>query len=184
MNINQLTANLFHSLQRNGHVVDESAAFLLWAEFASEDAIGLKIEVVFLKEGLQSVVFQFKLCFHHAFLVLVVKHIRIGTVAQGKAQGTEQDGLARTSFARDDIETAFETDIQFVYQGVVTDVQLLEHGMGIYLPLFCSIASYLDDCEGSTAFMMLAASVRNFISPCEKTWMISSRLLSTISCRK
>ena len=127
MDVDQLASNLFHDLQSHGRVVDESTAFLLRVEFTAKDALGLKVEVIFLKQGLQVFVIQCKLGFHHAFLVLVVEHACVGTVAQGKTQCAEQDGLARASFAGNDIETSLKTDTQFVNQGVITDVQLLEH---------------------------------------------------------
>ena len=125
VDVDQLVANGLHRLQRHGRVVDEGTAFLLWVQLAAEEAFTVKVEVVFLEQRLQIVVSQFKLGFHHAFLLLVVEYACVGTVAQGKTQGAKQDGLAGTRFTCNDIESFFETDFYLVNQCVIADMQLL-----------------------------------------------------------
>ena len=126
MDVNKLIANLFHHLKGDGSIVDEGAAFLLWAEFASKDTlVGVVVKVILLEEVFHAVVIEGEGGFHDAFLVFVEQDSAVATVTQYKSQGAQKDGLTGSCFTGNHAESPAEINREILDKRIVLDVKVL-----------------------------------------------------------
>ncbi len=65
--------------------------------------------------------------FHGGGVGLRPNHVRRSPVAQKQAHRADQNGLARSGFARNDVEALFKRNVQFVDDGKVGNTELIKH---------------------------------------------------------
>ena len=123
MDVNELFAQLTHSGEWHGGVVDEGTALACCRELSSDDGIVcIVVDVVIIEEGLHAVSRQVEMGFYHAAVSACLDGLGVGTVAQEQTDGAEDDALSGSCFARDDGEAWIESNVKLVDECEVLDI--------------------------------------------------------------
>ena len=121
MDIHQAGAHLAELAERYGHVVDEGAALARRGDDPGQGCLCGVVEVVFGEIGFQSASLQVEGPLYRAVARGVLHGRSVVLGPQQQPEGAEQNRLAGTRFARDDVQVRVHLHFEFVDERVVFD---------------------------------------------------------------
>ena len=121
MDIHQAGAHLAELAERYGHVVDEGAALARRGDDPGQGRLCGVVEVVFGEIGFQSASLQVEGPLYRAVARGVLHGRSVVLGPQQQPEGAEQNRLAGTRFARDDVQVRVQLHFEFVDERVVFD---------------------------------------------------------------
>ncbi len=127
VDVDQPLAQLAQAGERYGYIVDEGAALARGGDDAREGGLRGVVEVVLGEEGFQTGRCEVENSFDGAVARRILRRGRIVLAAEQQAERTQQDRLAGTRLARDDVQTGIEFHRQRVDQCVVFDREAAQH---------------------------------------------------------
>ena len=127
MNIDQSDADLAQGRQLDGKIVDVSAALAGGRNHPPHDGPLVIVHIERPEQRLQAVTPDVELGLDDAVAPRVLDRGRVGASSQHQPQRAEQDRLAGSGLAGNDIQPGSELDVQPVNQRIILDRQTTQH---------------------------------------------------------
>jgi len=118
-----------HYREGNGGIIHEAPVMPLRRNFSPEDKIIRCFEILRLNEGFDAPISRdAEESFDHRLLGTASNDFCAGSIPKNQAQRIDEDGFPCPSFARDDIQAAFEFDLDLFNEGVILYEEGFQHG--------------------------------------------------------
>ena len=132
VHVHELLAQLLQNRERHAATVNARAAASAAAGnvAANDQRPILGLEPILVDDCLQvgrERATQDEHAFDHRSLGPTANHVGAESISQQRADGVDQDRLASTGFAGDDVQPRPPLDVQVLDRGEVADRELLEH---------------------------------------------------------
>ena len=120
MDVDEQISQRFHLVEHHRRVVDESSGFSGRQYFTAQNGeFGLIVEIVFFKKKPQVLLADVENTFYYAFLIFIFNGLLIGTLAQDKREGSQNNGFPRTCFAGKHRKASFERSFELVDERII-----------------------------------------------------------------
>ena len=111
----------------HGHIVDKRAALARWRNHTADNRLRLIVEVILLKESLQTVAIDIELSLDNAVALLIAYRATLVFIAEQQAQRTQKNRLTSTRLTSDDVQVGIKLKIEFINQSIILNSKSSQH---------------------------------------------------------
>ena len=123
VHVYQAFTQLFHLRQGYRTVIDKCPALSRSGKLASEDALIIILQLLFLEEGLYMISRNVEMRLDDALRRSLADRLYVGPLTQQQADSPQNDGLSGSRLAGNDRKTLFKTNVKLLYQRIILNIK-------------------------------------------------------------